>query len=59
MRTAYQMFDLLESEESDHTIRAWFMGMNPQLDDESSAEALREDQHRAVMAAARAFLAGG
>ncbi len=58
LRAAYQVFDLLESEESDHTTRAWFIGMNPQLDDVSPAEALKEGRLREVMAAARAFHAG-
>lgn len=59
LRAAYQVFDLLEREESDHTIRAWFMGMNPQLEDVSPAEALQEGQLREVLAAARAFHSGG
>lgn len=59
LRTIYQVFRLLESSESDHTIRAWFIGMNPQLDDESPLEAVQKGQHKEVMAAARAFLAGG
>lgn len=58
LRVAYQVFQLLESEESDHTIRAWFIGMNPQLDDVSPTESLQAGNHREVMAAARAFLAG-
>jgi hypothetical protein len=45
--------------ESDHTIRAWFMGTNPQLDDESPLEAVREGRNREVLAAARAFVTGG
>jgi hypothetical protein len=45
--------------ESDHTIRAWFIGMNPQLDDESPIEAVLSGRHKEVLAAARAFLAGG
>lgn len=40
-------------------IRAWFMGMNPQLGDESPIEALREGRVRDVMAAARAFVNAG
>jgi hypothetical protein len=36
-----------------------FMGMNPQLDDVSPAEALAEGRHRQVMAAARALVSGG
>ena len=35
------------------------MGMNPQLDDRSPAEVIAEGDLRAVLAAARAFLAGG
>lgn len=59
LMTSYQIFQLLEGAESDHTIRAWFIGMNPQLDDQSPAEAISEGDHRGVMAAARAFLSGG
>lgn len=50
---------MLKGDDADPTIRAWFMGMNPQLDDVSPAEALAEDRFREVLAAARAFLAGG
>ena len=59
LREAYQVFQMLEPSDSDATIRAWFLGMNPQLDDLSPIEALREGQRREVMAAARAWLAGG
>jgi hypothetical protein len=59
LRLAYQVIRLLENAEADATIRAWFMGTNPQLDDMSPAEALREGLNRETMAAARAFLAGG
>lgn len=59
MRVIYQIFRLLESVESDHTIRAWFIGMNPQLDDTSPTEAIRDGRYREVMGAARAFMAGG
>lgn len=59
LRDAYQVYALLSQVEGDHTIRAWFMGMNPQLEDEAPAEALAEDRSREVMAAARAFANGG
>jgi hypothetical protein len=59
LREAYQVFQLVQSVESPHTVRAWFIGLNPQLDDESPAEALAEDRFREVMAAARAFVTGG
>jgi len=58
LRNAYQVYMLLSTVEGDHTIRAWFMGMNPQLEDESPAEALAAGQTRNVMAAARAFANG-
>jgi hypothetical protein len=59
LRVAYQVIQTLERKEADATIRAWFMGMNPQLDDLSPAETIREGINREVSAAARAFLAGG
>ncbi len=59
LRIAYQIIQLLEGHESDATIRAWFMGTNPQLDDVSPAEALHDGMNREALAAARAFLAGG
>lgn len=59
LRVTYQVIRLLENAEADPTIRAWFMGTNPQLDDLSPAEALAEGMNRETLAAARAFLAGG
>jgi hypothetical protein len=59
LRDAYQVFRLLLAKESPHTVRAWFVGLNPQLDDEAPATAIREGRTRDVLVAARAFLAGG
>jgi hypothetical protein len=59
LRAAYQVFQLILEAEDDHVARAWFIGMNPELDDEAPAECLRESRFRDVMAAARAFLSGG
>lgn len=59
LRDAYHVFQLLVTQESPHTVRAWFVGLNPQLDDESPAAALREGRSRDVLVAAKAFLAGG
>lgn len=59
LRAAFQVFHLVQSVESPHVGRAWLIGMNPQLDDQSPAEALAEDRLREVMAAARAFVSGG
>lgn len=59
LRNAYQIYLLLSSVEGDHTIRAWFVGMNPQLEDDSPVDALAADRARDVMSAARAFVNGG
>jgi hypothetical protein len=59
LRHVYHVFQLLLTEESPHTVRAWFVGMNPQLDDESPAAAVRADRVRDVLVAAKAFLSGG
>ena len=59
LRCAYQTFQLLLAEESPHTVRAWFLGLNPQLDDQSPAQSIREGDFRDVLVAARAFLAVG
>ena len=59
LRDTFQVFELLASAESADVARAWFMGMNPQLDDESPAEALSTGRARDVMVAARAFINAG
>ena len=59
LRDAQYIFRLLVTEESPRTVRAWFVGLNPQLDDESPATAIREGRTRDALVAAKAFLAGG
>lgn len=59
LRSAYQVFQMLQEVEAPATIRAWFMGMNPQLDDRSPAEGIRDGDAKAVLAAARAFVNAG
>lgn len=59
LRNAMQIFQLIREEESDHVARAWFIGLNPQLDNRSPAEAIREGQFGEAMEAARAFIVGG
>ncbi|WP_022886133.1 hypothetical protein [Glaciibacter superstes] len=56
LRNAYQVLQVIESVDAAPTARAWFMGMNPDLDDNSPAEALSEGQMRSVMAAARNYV---
>lgn len=59
LRAAFQIFHLLLSEENSHVIRAWFIGMNPQLDDDSPVQAIHDGRLKEALAAARAFVAGG
>lgn len=59
VRACYQVYELLKPVEASPTIRAWFMGLNPQLNDRSPAEAVAEGDLREVLTAARAFRAGG
>ncbi len=58
LRHAYQVVQLLRPVESPATIRAWFLGLNPLLDDTPPALVLRQDPV-AVLKAARAFAAHG
>jgi hypothetical protein len=59
LRAIYQIFQILQAEESSHTVRAWFIGLNPQLDDESPATAIREGRAKDVLVAAKSWIAGG
>ena len=58
LREAFHITSLLLQAESPQTVRAWFMGMNPHLDDQPPAVVLgEEDGPTRVLRAARAFLA--
>lgn len=59
LRAVYQVFRLLSETDSPHTVRAWFIGMNPQLGDESPAEGIRAGREREVWSAAKSFVANG
>lgn len=58
LRNAYQIVQLLLQRESAETVRAWFVGMNPDLDDQAPVLVLRENAI-GVMQAARSFLTHG
>ena len=58
LRHASQVTQLLLGAESAATVRAWFLGTNPDLGDRPPAEALADDP-AAVLRAARSFLAHG
>lgn len=59
LRTAYEIVQLLLDHESAQTVKAWFIGLNPQLGDTSPAEALREGRLKESVAAACTFAVGG
>ena len=58
LRLAFQITQMLMTAESSDTVRAWFIGMNPELDDEAPALMLGKEPLR-VLQAARFFLANG
>ncbi|MDP8931880.1 MAG: XRE family transcriptional regulator [Actinomycetota bacterium] len=58
LRAAHQIAWFLLAHDSPETVRAWFIGMNPQLDYEAPADAIRDDRHRHAMVAAEAFVEG-
>jgi hypothetical protein len=58
LRDAFHIAQLLLQNESAETVRAWFLGMNPDLDGQAPALALAEHPQE-VLQAARAFLANG
>lgn len=59
LRDAFQIMSLLTSVDAAPVARAWFMGMNPQLNDATPAEVLADGRAREVLAAARAFINAG
>lgn len=59
VQAAFQVYQFLLQYDSMYTVRAWFVGINPQLQDTSPATAIRESRLEDVMIAARAFASGG
>lgn len=57
VRTAYQIVTLLRETEHPRTIRAWFIHLNPRLDDTMPSEAIREGKLQAALYAAQALIA--
>ncbi len=58
LHNIFQVAELLMQVESRQAVRAWFVGMNPQLNDQAPALVIAENPTE-VMQTARAFLAGG
>lgn len=59
LRDTFQVVELLAEVDPDEVVRAWFIGMNPQLEDAAPAELIAQGRVRDVMAAARAFVNAG
>jgi hypothetical protein len=57
LRAGYRVFALIEEADGTDSARAWFIGMNPMLDDEPPATAIRDGRQRDVLTAARSFVA--
>lgn len=58
LRAAHRIWLQLADAESDHIARAWFIGENPYLDEQSPVFAIREGKTREALLAAQAFLDG-
>ena len=63
LRLAFQVAEAIAAVDGAEVARAWFQGLNPQLDDRSPARLLREgdidEVGPEVIGAERAFLVGG
>lgn len=59
LRRTHRIFTYLELVDSAPTVRAWFMGMNPQLNDRAPVECMVDGEFHDVLAAAKAFVTGG
>ncbi len=59
LRAAFQIFHLLLGGDGPEVVRAWFIGMNPQLDDDPPVQAIREGRLTEALAAAQSFIVGG
>lgn len=56
LRETYHALAMIQMVDSDDVARAWFIGLNPQLDDTAPATALREGLAKDVLVAARSFV---
>ncbi len=59
LRAAYEIATLLLRFDAPETVRAWFIGMNPELDAVAPIEVIRQDRPQDALGAARAFIANG
>jgi len=59
LRASYEIAQLLLGSDSPQTVRAWFIGLNPNLHDISPVDAIADGNLKDVLAAARAFAMSG
>jgi hypothetical protein len=63
IRLAYQIAKTLSEHDAPRVVQAWFIGLNPELQDRTPIRLLKEEDPEAVgpelLNAMRAFLAGG
>ena len=63
LRLTYQVAAMIAEHDSAAVVQAWFIGLNPELDDAIPLQLLREGNlekdGKRVLVAARAFVAGG
>jgi hypothetical protein len=59
LRIAYEIVTLLLAYDSPYTVKAWFIGPNPDLADESPSETIRQDRLKDALGAAGSFIALG
>lgn len=52
----YEIWNKVSKSEGDDLARAWFIGANPWLNDESAVSSIREDRFSQVRAAAQAMV---
>ncbi len=57
LRVAYEIMALLLRFEGPSTTRAWFLGINPHLDDDVPADALHEGRLQEALGAVKSFVA--
>ena len=63
LRVAFHIAGFIAEHEAPSVVQSWFQGLNPQLEDQSPAQLLRDEDLSEVgpqvLAAARAFVVGG
>lgn len=58
LQAAHRAWTMISNSDNEHVARAWFIGANPRLEEQSPVERLRAGEIESVMAAANAFLSG-